>query len=56
MSAQIDEVIVPFAEAVERLDTIPGVNKRTAQAVIAEIGVYMSVFPSDRHLASWAGL
>jgi transposase len=56
VSAQIDEVIAPFAEAVERLDTIPGVNKRTAETVIAEIGVDMIVFPTDRHLASWAGL
>jgi transposase len=56
VSAQIDEVIAPFAEAVERLDTIPGVNKRTAETVIAEIGVDMGVFPTDRHLTSWAGL
>jgi transposase len=56
VSAQIAEAIAPFTEAVERLDTIPGVDRRTAQAVVAEIGVDMSVFPSDRHLASWAGL
>jgi hypothetical protein len=53
VSAQIDEVIAPFAEALEPLDTIPGVNKRTAETVIAEIGVDMSVFPTDRHLTSW---
>ena len=39
-----------------RLDTIPGINARTAQVVIAEIGVDMSRFPSEHHLASWAGL
>jgi transposase len=41
---------------VNRLDTIPGVNKRTAEVLIAEIGVEMSVFPTAAHLASWAGL
>jgi transposase len=41
---------------VRRLCTIPGVGKRTAQVLIAEIGVDMTRFPSARHLASWAGL
>ena len=39
-----------------RLDAIPGINERTAEVVIAEVGVDMSPFPSDRHLASWAGM
>jgi len=41
---------------VEGLDTIPGVNRRTAQVIIAEIGVDMAQFPSAGHLASWAGV
>lgn len=45
-----------FVEAVERLDTIPGVDRLTAIAIVAEIGVDMSRFPSDRHLSSWAGM
>ena len=36
--------------------TIPGVQRRTAEVIIAEIGVDMSVFPTDKHLASWAGM
>ncbi len=56
LSAQIDGVIAPFAEEVARLDTIHGVNKRTAEVIIAEIGADMAVFPSAGHLASWAGL
>jgi transposase len=56
LSAQIEVVIAPFAEEVARLDTIHGVNRRTAEVIIAEIGVDMSVFPSAGHLASWAGL
>src|SRR5207248_9139423 len=34
----------------------PGINKRTAEVIIAEVGVDMSFFPSDRHLVSWAGM
>jgi len=56
VSTQIDTVIVPFADDLTRLDTIPGVNKRTAEVLIAELGVDMRVFPTAGHLASWAGL
>jgi transposase len=50
------EAGVPFAEARRRLGTIPGVGERAAEAIIAEIGVDMSRFPTAGHLASWAGL
>jgi transposase len=43
-------------EAVARLDSIPGVGRRVAEVVVAEIGRDMSRFPSADHLASWAGL
>lgn len=56
VSGQVEIAIAPFAEELARLDTIPGINRRTAEVVIAEIGADMSVFPSARHLASWAGL
>jgi transposase len=56
VSAQIELVMAPFGEGLTRLDAIPGINQRTAEVIIAEIGVDMSVFPSDRHLSSWAGL
>lgn len=46
----------PFVpEAVELLESIPGVGVRTAQAIVAEIGVDMERFPSAKHWASWAG-
>ena len=38
----------------ERLDSIPGVGRRTAEVLIAEIGTDMSVFPTASHLVSWA--
>jgi len=47
----------PFVpEAVELLDSIPGVGEHVAHAIVAEIGVEMDRFPSDGHLASWAGM
>jgi transposase len=55
LSDAIDERIAPFGRAVELLCTIPGVQRRTAEVIIAEIGPDMTVFPSARHLASWAG-
>jgi transposase len=55
LSEMIEEQLRPFAAAVQLLRTIPGVEQRTAETIIAEIGTDMSQFPSDRHLASWAG-
>lgn len=45
-----------WEEAVALLDTIPGVNRRAAEVILAEIGIDMSRFPTADHLASWAGL
>jgi transposase len=56
LSEAIAEQIRPFWPAVRLLCTIPGVQQRTAELLIAEIGTDMSVFPSAGHLASWAGL
>ena len=44
------------AEAIQLLDTIPGVGEETAQVIVAEIGVCMDQFPSAAHLASWAAM
>ncbi len=38
------------------LDTIPGISRRAAEVLLAEIGSDMSRFPSAKHLASWAGI
>lgn len=56
LDARIAELERPFADAVERLDGIPGVGRRVAETVIAEVGGTVDRFPSARHLASWAGL
>lgn len=57
LTARITEVLpAPFAEAVQRLATIPGIDVRAAENILAEIGVDMDVFPTDGHLASWTGM
>jgi len=56
LDEQVDRLMVPFVEARDRLDTIPGVAKRCAEIIVAEIGVDMSRFATPAHLASWAGL
>ena len=55
LSDAIEEQLRPFAPAVELLRTVDGIETRTAQNILAEIGVDMSVFPTAGHLASWAG-
>jgi transposase len=56
LSAEIAERLRPFEDELVRLDAIPGVARYGAEVLVAEIGTDMSRFPTDRHLASWAGL
>ena len=46
----------PFLALLGLLMTIPGVNRRTAEVIVAEIGSDMGRFPTAAHLASWAGV
>jgi transposase len=54
VQARIDTQIAPFAQAVTRLDDLPGVGLTAAHTIIAEIGLDMTRFPTPAHLASWA--
>jgi transposase len=56
IDVQLDQQMSGQADLIERLSTIPGVDRSTAQAVMAELGTNMSVFPDAAHLASWTGL
>lgn len=58
LETEIDQLMSPFDQddLLLRLDSIPGVNKKTAQIIIAELGIDMQRFPSAKHAASWAGL
>jgi transposase len=53
---RIEAVMAPCAAIRDRLTTIPGVEQRTAESLIAELGLNMDQFPTDAHLASWAGI
>jgi transposase len=57
-TARIEALLGPFVdeELQQKLDAIPGINATTIQNIVAEIGTDMSQFPSDAHLASWAGM
>lgn len=54
LSAEIEQRMRPFEEALQRVDTIPGVARRAAEQILAETGIDMSRFPTAAHFASWA--
>jgi transposase len=54
LDRKLQELIAPFAHAVERLDEITGVDRTAARVIISEIGVDMGRFATAGHLASWA--
>nr|MBF6558494.1 IS110 family transposase [Acidimicrobiales bacterium] len=54
LDAEIEQHLLPFGDAVARLDEIPGIGPTAAAIIIAEIGLDMTRFPTPRHLASWA--
>jgi transposase len=56
VSAEIEERLRPLADDLARLETIPGVGRRGAEILLAEIGRDMSRFPSAAQLAAWAGM
>jgi len=56
LDGRIQELTSPFEETTQRLDTIPGVNRRVAEALLAEIGPDVAAFPTEGHLAAWTGL
>jgi transposase len=56
LDERIEELTRPLQPALEKLDAIPGIDRRVAEVLMAEIGPDMTPFPSDAHLASWAGI
>jgi transposase len=56
LDAQVAEEMRPFEAELELLDTIPGVGRRVAETIVAEVGAGAGHFPSAGHLASWAGM
>ena len=56
INREITEQMRPFQEAMDRVITIPGMGQRAAEMILSHTGVDMSRFPTDAHIASWAGV
>ena len=56
MDSHIKAILAPYSDAIDRLSEIPGIQDRTCEDLIAEIGLDMSQFPTAAHLCSWAGM
>ena len=56
MDALVKQYMGEYEEAMEKLDEIPGIGKQSVETILAETGLDMSRFPSEKHLSSWAGL
>jgi transposase len=56
LDAQIGEQMRPFEATIQRWDSLPGINRRIAEIVIAEVGADLKPFEDADHLASWAGM
>jgi transposase len=53
-NVEIEMRMRPFEQALQRIDSIPGIGRRSAEDLLGEIGQDMSPWPSAAHLASWA--
>ncbi len=56
VSQEVAERMRPFEAKINRMDTVVGINRRAGEVLLAELGVDLTRFPSDKHLASWTGL
>lgn len=56
IDAKVREILSPYDNAVELLKDIPGLNTKSIEDLVAEIGLDMSVFPNEKHLCSWVGI
>jgi transposase len=56
LDAQVEAELAPFRAAVEHIISVPGIKKLGAEAILAEIGIDMSRFPSAAHFLSWSSM
>lgn len=56
LSARIKDLTRPFDDQIRRLSQIPGLERRSLENILVEIGTDMDQFPTHAHLTSWAGM
>jgi len=56
VTLRIKEMLSPYENVLELLKEVPGLSTKSVEDLIAEIGLDMSVFPTEKHLASWSGV
>ena len=56
MDTLMDQYLTDYHEAIHKLDEVPGIGRQSAETILAEIGLDMSRFPTEKHFSSWAGL
>lgn len=56
LDEMVEQYMTEYTQALDAIDEIPGIARRSAQVILAEIGLNMDRFPSAAHLCSWAGV
>jgi transposase len=56
LARRIKEVLPPYENALELLKQVPGISSKSVEDLVAETELDMGVFPTEKHLASWAGM
>lgn len=56
ITRRLNDILLPHQEVIDRLDQVPGIDKKTAQSIIGHIGDTLTAFRSEKALTSWGGL
>lgn len=56
MDDLMNQYLMEYQEAIHALDEMPGIGRQSAETILAEIGLDMNRFPTEKHLSNWAGL
>jgi len=56
LNQRIKQILQPYDNVLELLKRVPGISSKSVEDLVAEIGLDMSAFPSEKNLASWAGM
>ena len=56
LDTMVKDYMTGYEAAIAAIDELPGIGRRSAEVILAEIGTDMSRFPSAAHISSWAGV